>query len=148
MPIFKKKLKDTAVGKFLKEKAPHIIEAVGKRFPTVGLITDIIQKDDKLTPEEKTMALEMAKLELQHEHEITERWRIDAGSDSWLSKNTRPIVLLSAMLMFFVFITLDSLNIEFEIKDIWIDTFAMVLETSLGGYFLVRSVEKIFTKKR
>lgn len=147
MPLFKKKFKDTAVAKFLKEKAPHIIEAVGKRFPTIGLITDLIQKDEKLTPEEKATALEMAKIELQHEQEITSRWISDNQSGSWLSQNARPLVLLSCVLMLFVFITLDSCGIRFTVKEEWISLYKVMLETVIGGYFLMRTADKFIQRK-
>lgn len=143
MPLFKKKFKDSTLGKFLKEKAPDILEKVGDRFPAIGVITDLISNNDKLTPEEKSAALEMARIELQHEQEITSRWRIDSEGDSYLSKNARPMVLLSSVLMLFVFIILDSCGIKFEVKDQWIDLYKLMIETVIGGYFIIRGAEKI-----
>lgn len=142
MPLFKKKFRDTAVAKYLKAKAPHILEAVGNKFPAIGLITDLISKDEKLTPEEKAAALEMAKIELSHEQEISNRWLSDNKDGSWMARNARPLVLLSSVLMLFVFIILDSLSIKFEIENEWIDLYKVMLETVIGGYFLMRTVDK------
>jgi len=147
MSLFKKKFRDTAVAKFLKEKAPHVlekvVEKVGNRFPAIGLITDLISNDEKLTPEDKAAALEMAKVELQHEEQITARWVADSNSDSWLSKNARPLVLLSSVAYLFAVMILDSCNIKFEIKDIWINLYGTMIETVIGGYFVIRGAEKI-----
>lgn len=147
MPIFKKKFRDTALSKFLKEKAPHIldkvVESAGNRFPAIGFITDLISKDDKLTPEEKAAALEMAKIELDQEKERTSRWVSDMQSDSWLSKNARPLVLLSSVAYLFTVMILDSCQIEFEVKDIWINLYGTMIETVIGGYFVIRGAEKI-----
>lgn len=148
MPLFKKKFRDTAVSKFLKEKAPHIIEAVGKKFPTIGLITDLIQKDEKLTPEEKAAALEMAKIELSHEQEISNRWLSDNKDGSWMARNARPLVLLSSVLMLFVFIILDSIGIKFTVKEEWISLYKVMLETVIGGYFLMRTADKFISRKK
>lgn len=148
MPLFKKKFKDTAVAKYLKAKAPHILEAVGNKFPAIGLITDLISKDEKLTPEEKAAALEMAKIELSHEQEISNRWLSDNKDGSWMARNARPLVLLSSVLMLFVFIILDSLNIKFEIETEWVDLYKVMLETVIGGYFLMRTADKFISKGR
>lgn len=100
MPIFKKKLKDTKVGKFLKDKAPDILDGISDILPDKGLlgiagnIIDRINKSDKLTPEDKEMALKLLEMDKVEMENVTERWKADMSSDSWLSKNSRPIVLL------------------------------------------------------
>lgn len=154
MPLFKnkKKFAETTVGKFLKEKAPHIldkaVEAAGKRFPTLGLITDLIKGDDKLSEEDKKTALEMAAIDLKFEEQITNRWISDNKDGSWMARNARPLVLLSSVLMLFVFIILDSLNIKFEIETEWVDLYKVMLETVIGGYFLMRTADKFISRKK
>lgn len=64
-------------------------------------------------------------------------------SNSWMSKNARPMVLLAAVLMLFIFMFLDSLNINFEVKENWISLYEMMLITTIGAYFGMRSWEKI-----
>lgn len=171
MGIFKKKnkteseepkqkvpFKDRKIVLWAKENAPEIL---GNSLEFIGDVTGIevveklgekISGSSELTPEQKAEAMEILKLEYERdrevEKEITERWKADMESDSWLSKNTRPLVVLSAMIMLYIFITMDSLNIVFEIKESWISLYEVVLITSIGGYFGARTWEKITTKKK
>lgn len=148
--------KDRKIVQWAKENAPDLI---GNSLEFIGDVTGIevverlgekISGSDDLTPEQKAEAMEILKLEYAQEAEIekqiTERWKADMDSDSWLSKNVRPIVVLSAMLMLYVFITLDSVKIEFEIKESWISLYEVVLLTSIGGYFTARTWEKVKRK--
>lgn len=150
------KLKDRKIFQWCKENAPELI---GNSLEFVGDITgiEIVEKlgekisgSAELTPDQKAEAMEILKLEYEREAEIekqvTERWKADMESDSWLSKNTRPLVLLSAMLMLYIFISLDSFNIAFEIKESWIALYELVLLAAIGGYFGMRTWEKIKRK--
>lgn len=148
MPLFKKKVdrkkfSETTVGKFLKEKGPHILEAVGDRFPAIGLITDLITKDDKLSPEDKVTALEMAKIELSFEQNITDRWKSDMDSDSVLSKNARPIVLLYSWFLLTLVIVLSFFKVNIP------PAYTTMVEVLCGmvnvAYFGSRGIEKIQT---
>lgn len=140
--------KDRKVVKWAKENAPDLI---GNSLEFMGDLTGIemvenlgkkIAGSDELTPEQKAEAAELIKLDLDFEKEITARWVADSGSDSWLAKNARPIVLLACVGMLFLFITFDSLNIKFEIKEQWISLYEMVLIVTIGGYFSARTVDK------
>lgn len=155
-PKKKVPFKDRKIVQWAKENAPDLI---GNSLEFIGDVTGIevverlgekISGSDDLTPEQKAEAMEILKLEYAQEAEIekqiTERWKADMDSDSWLSKNVRPIVVLSAMLMLYVFITLDSVKIEFEIKESWISLYEVVLLTSIGGYFTARTWEKVKRK--
>lgn len=152
MPLFKKKLRDTKVGKFLKEKAPDILEGISDILPDKGLlgiagnIIDRINKSDKLTPEDKEMALKLLEMDKAEMENVTARWQADLQHGGWLSQNSRPLVLLSAVLMLYVFIILDSCKITFDIKESWISLYEVVLVTTIGGYFGLRSWEKIKRK--
>lgn len=141
----RKKFKDTKIGIFLKEKAPAILDKVGDFLPDkggLGIIKNIISKDDTLSETDKDEALELIKLEYENDKEITERWKSDMGSDSWLSKNSRPIVLLSLVGMLFLFMGLDSFEIKFDIKESWISLYETILVTVIIAYFGSRGVEK------
>jgi len=76
---------------------------------------------------------------------ITERWKADMESDSWLAKNTRPLVMLSLLGFLFLLITFDSLNIKFEVKDSYITLMETLLITVVVAYFGSRGVEKFQT---
>lgn len=74
---------------------------------------------------------------------VTERWTSDMGSDSWLSKNTRPIVMLSLLAFLFVIVICDSCNITFDVKPEYIDLLKSLLVTVVVAYFGSRGVEKL-----
>tara|TARA_R110002051_G_C8449419_1_gene456529 strand:+ start:90 stop:485 length:396 start_codon:yes stop_codon:yes gene_type:complete len=110
-------------------------------------ISNIIAKHTFSKEDQARFENEMAKVFLEAESEmqknVTERWKTDMNSDSWLSKNVRPLVLLflvgSTVLMVFI----DAGVLEFEVKDNWIDLLQLVLITVIGAYFGGRSYEKI-----
>lgn len=140
MPLFKKKFKDTAVAKYLKAKAPHILEAVGNKFPAIGLITDLISKDDKLTPEEKEMALKLLEMDKAEMENVTARWQADMASDSWLSKNARPIVLLYFCFLITILLVFAACKITMPEEYVYmIKEISMIVIIS---YYGSRGIEK------
>lgn len=141
----RKKFKETKIGIFLKEKAPDILDKVADILPDkggLGIVKYLIDKDDKLSPEDKVFALKQLEMDMDEIREVTKRWEADMGSDSWLSKNSRPIVLLALVLMLFVFMGLDSFEIKFNIKESWISLYETILVTVIIAYFGSRGVEK------
>ena len=90
---------------------------------------------------------EMAKVFLEAENEmqknVTERWKTDMTSDSWLSKNVRPMVLIFLVVSTVLMVFIDAGVISFDLKDSHTDLLQMVLLTCIGAYFGGRSFEKI-----
>ena len=75
--------------------------------------------------------------------EISTRWKADANSDSWLSKNVRPLVLVWCIVVFSFAGILDSVNgIDFQINALWNDTFEKVMMAVVLAYFGGRTTEK------
>jgi hypothetical protein len=64
-------------------------------------------------------------------------------SDSWLSKNIRPLVLMFLVISTVLMIFIDAGAITFEVKDTWVDLLQLVLITVIGAYFGGRSLEKV-----
>ena len=100
------------------------------------------------TKEEKAEALnEINKVFLDAEAkiqaEVSARWNADMASDSWLSKNIRPLVMIFLVVSTVLLIFIDAGAIEFVVKDNWVDMLQLVLITVIGAYFGGRSVEKI-----
>ena len=90
----KKKFAETKVGKFLKEKAPAVLNSIGDILPsqgTFGLVKNIITSDTNIEPEDKEKALKLLELDVMEMQNVSTRWTSDMKSDSWLSKNTRPL---------------------------------------------------------
>ena len=140
-----KKFKDTKVGKFLSNAAPGILNTVGDVLPdngVFGLVKNLIDKDPALPPEDKEKALLLLQQDIVEMKEISKRWASDMKSDSWLSKNTRPMTLIFLTVSLIVLILLDSGNIGFGVDNTWVDLLKSLLITVYVAYFGSRGVEK------
>lgn len=152
MPIFnknrdKKKFNETKVGKFLKEKAPNL---AGEVIYTIGDITGVetlsrigekITGSKELSETDKQLALAYLQVDISEFQEISNRWKYDMESDSWLSKNARPLVLLTAWLNLYLLTYLDSFtNIVFDVKPMYINTFEGLLWLVSAAYFGSRGI--------
>jgi len=143
----KKKFTETKVGKFLTQKVPSIVGLVGDVIPDAGLlgiVKGLIEKepDIVLPPKDKETALELLKMDQIEMQEVSKRWDSDMKSDSWLSKNTRPMTLIFLTFSTVLIILLDSLNIEFGVGVEWIELLKSLLITTYVAYFGSRGVEK------
>ena len=112
----------------------------------VGSVIDNLHtsKEEKLEAEQKVKEL-VSSYEIEMEKNITERWAMDMKSDSWLSKNIRPLVLVFLVVSTVLMIFIDAGTINFVVEDKWTDLLQLVLITVIGAYFGGRSLEK--TKK-
>jgi|TARA_Y100000356_G_C11144516_1_gene227175 hypothetical protein len=119
--------------------AKDLVEGVGNVID--GLHTS---DEERLAAEQKIKEL-VANYETQMEKEITARWSADMKSDSWLSKNVRPMVLIFLVVCTVLMIFIDAGTIAFEVEQKWTDLLQIVLITVIGAYFGGRSLEK--TKK-
>ncbi|MGI9555462.1 MAG: hypothetical protein ACR2M9_01260 [Cyanophyceae cyanobacterium] len=143
----KKKFKDTKVGQFLSKAAPGILGTVGDVLPDQGLlgvVKNLIQKEDSvvLPPEDKEKALKLLEQDMVEMQEISKRWASDMKSDSWLSKNTRPMTLIFLTVSMVFLILLDSFEIDFSVDSGWVDLLKSLLITVYVAYFGSRGAEK------
>jgi len=113
---------------------------------SIGGVVDNLHtsKEEKLAAELKIKEL-IANYEVQMEKEISSRWDADMKSDSWLSKNVRPLVLVFLVVSTVLMIFIDAGTINFVVEAKWTDLLQLVLITVIGAYFGGRSLEK--TKK-
>ena len=118
----------------------------GELVKSVGGVIDNLHtsKEEKLEAEQKVKEL-IASYEVQMEKEISSRWNADMKSDSWLSKNVRPLVLVFLVVSTVLMIFIDAGVISFNVEAKWTDLLQLVLITVIGAYFGGRSLEK--TKK-
>lgn len=140
-----KKFKDTKVGKFLKEKAPGILNKVGDVLPdngVLGIVKNLITNDVELTPQDKETALALLQQDTIEMQEVTKRWSSDMTSDSWLSKNTRPLALIYLTIVTTLMMIIDSTAIDFDVKPSWVTLLETLLVTVYIAYFGSRGVEK------
>lgn len=91
---------------------------------------------------EKEMEEIWIKAEADIQKNVTDRWKTDMNSDSWLSKNVRPLVLIFLVVSTVLMVFIDAGVISFEVKANWIDLLQLVLITVIGAYFGGRSAEK------
>ena len=111
---------------------------------SVGGVVDSLttSKEEKLEAERKIKEL-VANYEVEMEKNITARWEADLKSDSWLSKNVRPLVLIFLIVCTMLLIFIDAGAFNFEVKSTWVDLLQLVLITVIGAYFGGRSLEKV-----
>ena len=131
-----------------KNVSPELLDLAGnitgiKQLSSLG---DVIRGDKALSQEDKDLLIQELQYDMQLETEITKRWEADLHSDSWASKNIRPYTLAFLLICMFVFIMLDSSLEGFKIASEWIGLLKGLLMTAVGGYFIVRSGEKIANK--
>jgi len=143
----KKKFKDTKVGKFLLGKS-GIIDVISNILPDQGVLSmvkNLIDKDPDLPPQDKETALMLLEQDMIELKEVSKRWESDMKSDSWLSKNTRPMALIFLTISLIVFILLDGFSLSFGIDSEWINLLKSLLITVYVAYFGSRGVEKFKT---
>ena len=117
--------------------AADLVKSVG------GVIDNLhTSKEEKLAAELKIKQL-ISDYEIEMEKNITSRWEADLKSDSWLSKNVRPLVLIFLITCTMLLIFIDAGALNFEVKSSWVDLLQLVLITVIGAYFGGRSLEKV-----
>ena len=125
------------LGNLLSGGAAELVKGVG------SVIDDLhTSGEEKLEAERKIKEL-MANYEVEMEKNITGRWEADLKSDSWLSKNVRPLVMIFLIVCTMLLIFIDAGALNFEVKSSWVDLLQLVLITVIGAYFGGRSLEKV-----
>jgi hypothetical protein len=124
------------LGKIFSGGAADLVKGVGGVIDSLHTSTE-----EKLAAENKIKEL-IANYEVEMEKNITSRWKADMNSDSWLSKNVRPLVLIFLVVCTMLLIFIDAGKLQFNVKDSYIDLLQLVLITVIGAYFGGRSFEK------
>ena len=124
------------LGKIFSSGASDLVKNVG------GVIDNLhTSKEEKLEAQRKLQEL-VANYEVEMEKNVTDRWKSDMNSDSWLSKNVRPLVLLFLVVSTVLMIFIDAGSISFSVEEKWTDLLQITLITVIGAYFGGRSLEK------
>tara|TARA_B100000902_G_scaffold192469_1_gene183902 strand:+ start:445 stop:840 length:396 start_codon:yes stop_codon:yes gene_type:complete len=126
--------------KIFSSAAGDLVNSVG------GVIDDLVTTDDERMAAKAKLKQIVLDHEAKMEQNITDRWTADMNSDSWLSKNVRPMVLIFLIVCTMLLIFIDAGAVEFTVEEKWTDLLQLVLITVIGAYFGGRSVEK-FKKK-
>ena len=142
----KKKFNETKIGAFLSSKAPKILNALGDVLPnqgTLGLVKNLISSDNKIKAIDKEQAMKLIEQDIAEMKEVSSRWRSDMKSDSWLSKNTRPLALIFLTTSAVFMMAVDSFHLQFQVDEAWINLLKTLLVTVYVAYFGSRGAEKI-----
>jgi hypothetical protein len=116
--------------------ASKLVESVG------GVLDNVITTDEEKLEAKRKLKEVILSHEAEMERNITDRWQADMNSDSWLSKNVRPMVLIFLVVSTVLMIFIDAGTIKFTVEEKWTDLLQLVLITVIGAYFGGRSLEK------
>ena len=111
-----------------------------------GLVDRFVRTKDEKAEFEKDMENIFIQAEADMQKNVTERWRTDMKSDSWLSKNVRPMVLIFLIVNTMLLIFIDAGFINFKVEDNWVSLLEVLLLTVIAAYFGGRTWEK--TRKK
>ena len=125
------------LSKIFSSGATELVKGVGEVIDNLHT-----SKEEKLAAELKIKEL-ISNYEVEMEKTITDRWSADMNSDSWLSKNIRPMTLAFLVISTVLMIFIDAGTIKFIVEDKWTDLLQIVLITVIGAYFGGRSLEKV-----
>jgi hypothetical protein len=138
-----KKIRDTKLGAWLKDKAPNVLDTVADLLPDsggLGVVKNLLDKEPNVDPAEAKAVLDA---EVQFQNNVTERWKADMGSDVKLAKLIRPVTLICLMVMFMATMVADSMDQwPFNVKDSYVSLLEVLMLTSFGAYFAGRTIEK------
>tara|TARA_R110002020_G_scaffold183158_1_gene379142 strand:+ start:859 stop:1251 length:393 start_codon:yes stop_codon:yes gene_type:complete len=127
----------SVLNKIFSAGANELVKSVG------GVIDNLTTtKEEKLAAEQKIKDMIMG-YEAEMQKQVTERWSMDMKSDSWLSKNIRPLTLIFLVISTVLIIFIDAGVLQFDVKSSWVDLLQLVLITVIGAYFGGRSLEKV-----
>ena len=116
--------------------ASKLVESVG------GVLDNVITTKDEKLEAKRLLKQVILSHEAEMERNITDRWSADMNSDSWLSKNVRPMTLIFLVVSTVLMIFIDAGTIQFTVEEKWTDLLQLVLITVIGAYFGGRSLEK------
>lgn len=145
MGDYKKKNGTSRVGDFLRSiNFSKALDVVAKLTSgdVSGAIKELSDNSNELTQEQREVALELVKLDMKAQEDVTNRWRYDMESDNFLSKNVRPLALIFLTVATVLIAISDSMSWDFNVDSGWVDLLKTLLITVYTAYFAGRSFEK------
>ena len=141
----KKPFNKTRVGLFLEKIAKGRFAKAVPELVTgdvLSFLKELLRKDDELTQKQRDYALKLIEMDIEDMKGVTGRWQADMSSDSWLSKNVRPLMLIFLTIFMASALILDSGEFGVNVDSGWIDLLKSLLMTAFVAYFGGRSFEK------
>lgn len=84
--------------------------------------------------------------QVAQENNVTDRWKADMASDSWLSKNVRPGTLVYLLTAYLIFALLDGAG--YKISESYVSLLGQWGMLVMTAYFGGRTVEKVMEMRR
>jgi hypothetical protein len=140
----KKKFKDTKVGGFLSKVAPKLLNGVGDVLPDkglLGILKNVISKDDTMPQQDKEIALELLKQDAIEMQEVTKR--LESDNEHNVTRLVRPISYAAMFVLYMACIFFDGNLGDFQIKDQYIPSITSLFSTMTIFYFGSRGLEKV-----
>jgi hypothetical protein len=118
-----------------------------------GKILDKIFPDPAQAEQAKLKLLEMQQngelaqlqADMNEQNNVTDRWKADLGSDSWLSKNIRPMSLVAIFVGYFLFAMMSAFG--YDAKESYVNLLGQWGMLIMSAYFGGRTLEKIMDMK-
>ena len=118
-----------------------------------GKILDKVFPDPAQAEQAKLKLLEMQQsgelaqlqADINEQNNVSERWKADLGSDSWLSKNVRPMTLVALLVAYFIFATASAFDVV--VKPAYVELLGQMIMLIVSAYFGGRTLEKIMEMK-
>jgi hypothetical protein len=118
-----------------------------------GKILDKVFPDPAQAEQAKLKLLEMQQngelaqlqADMNEQNNVSERWKADLGSDSWLSKNVRPMTLIALLVAYFIFATASAFDVV--VKPAYVELLGQMIMLIVSAYFGGRTLEKIMEMK-
>ena len=124
-------------GKKFSSGATELVKEVG------SVVDDLVTTEEEKLEAKRKLQNMIMNYESELQKEVTTRWTQDMNSDSWLSKNIRPMVLIFLVVSTVVLIFIDGCVIDFHVDSNWINLLQLTLLTVISAYFGGRSWEKV-----
>ena len=125
------------LGTIFSSGATELVRGVG------GVIDDLTTTDEERAEAKLKIEEMIGNLESRMQEEVTTRWTQDMNSDSWLSKNVRPLTLVFLTFIFVILSFFDGNVGGFEVSQEYIPVYQTLLMVVYSAYFAGRSIEKI-----
>lgn len=139
-----KKFKDTKVGKFLSSKGSDIADLVGDVLPdngVLGLVKNVLDKDDSMPQQDKDIALELLKQDEIEMQEVTKR--LESDNEHNVTRLVRPVSYAAMFILYMSCIFFDGNFGDFQIREQYIPSITSLFSTMTIFYFGSRGLEKV-----
>jgi len=140
----KKKFKDTKVGQFLLSKGSDIAGLVGNVLPdngVLGLVKNVLDKDDSMPQQDKDIALELLKQDEIEMQEVTKR--LESDNEHNVTRLVRPVSYAAMFILYMSCIFFDGNLGDFQIREQYIPSITSLFSTMTIFYFGSRGLEKV-----